>query len=54
VVNNNDTDKTVDLARYNEMQIVGRNAHNVTENSDLLLENQITIPAKTVWIVEIK
>ncbi len=54
VVNNNDTDKTIDLARYNEMQIIGRTAHNVTENSDLRLENQITIPAKTVWVLDVK
>ena len=54
IVNNNTADKTVDLDYYNEMQIIGHTAHNVTENSDILLENQITIPAKTIWVFEIK
>lgn len=54
VVNNNDTDATVDLTRYDEMQIVGHTAYNVTEGETLTLGTQLAVPAKTVWILDIK
>lgn len=54
VVNNNDSDATVDLTRYNEMQIVGHTAYNVTKGETLTLGTQMAIPAKTVWILDIK
>lgn len=54
MVNNNDTDKNVELAHYDEMQIVGRTAHNITTGQTAELGTQITIPGKTVWILDIE
>ncbi|MDR0830808.1 MAG: cyclomaltodextrinase N-terminal domain-containing protein [Prevotellaceae bacterium] len=53
-VNNSQTPKTVDLERFNEMNIIGTKAVEVTTNEVYNLEKTLTIPPKTVLVLKVE
>jgi len=53
-VNNSKQSKTVDLERFNEMNIIGSQAVEVTTGQKYSLNKTLTIPARTALVLEIK
>ncbi|MDD3479258.1 MAG: alpha-amylase family glycosyl hydrolase [Paludibacteraceae bacterium] len=54
VANNNKEDKQLDLARFDEMQIQGKKAIEVTTRESVELNKTILLPAKTVLVLDIQ
>lgn len=54
LVNNNDKETNVDLFRFNEMNVIGADAHNITKDTKSILGDNITLEAKSVTILEIQ
>lgn len=54
MANNANEAKTVDLERYNEMEIIGKRGYNVGNDEHFIIGQTLEIPAKTVFVVEIK
>lgn len=53
VVNNNKTDKSLDLSRFSEMNIHGKTATEITTEQTFQLDKSIKIPGKTVYVLDI-
>ena len=53
-VNNSKQPKTVDLERFNEMNIIGAQAIEVTSGQKYFLNKTLTIPARTVLVLDVK
>lgn len=52
VVNNNSVDKSVDMSRFNEMDIIGCHARDIVSNKKSVVGQNMTFPAKSVCIFE--
>ncbi len=55
VVMNNNTEPTdLEVARFDEMNIIGKTGIDVVTQTPFLMNNYITIPAKTVLVLDVK
>ncbi|ALR29943.1 alpha-amlyase [Chryseobacterium sp. IHB B 17019] len=54
VLNNNEKDETLDLKRFDESLKGFSKGKDVISNQEFLLQNSLTIPAKTSMIIELK
>ena len=54
VANNNKEDKQLDLARFDEMKIQGKQAIEVTTRQSIELNNTLLVPAKTVLVLDVQ
>ena len=54
VANNNKEDKQIDLTRFAEMNIQGKQAIEVTTRESVELNKTILVPAKTVLVLDVK
>ncbi len=54
IVNNLEEERTVDLKRYNEMDIIGQIAVDVVAQEAMILGDTLKVPAKTVLVLDIK
>lgn len=53
VVNNNSVDKSVDMSRFNEMDIIGRPVMDIVSNKKSVVGQNMSFPAKTVSVFEV-